>query len=152
MIVRPARPGDAGAVAEMAARFHALHGAPGGFSADIIRRDGFGERPWFDILLAERAGGPCGYALFHDSYETGHAAPGLYLADLWVDEAARGSGVATALLRGVAQAGRDRGAVFIWLVVQPWNAEALNFYAAREAGGESVEARALTVEALLKRG
>ncbi len=149
--VRPARLEDADPIASMAAAFHAFHGAPGGFTADVIRRDGFGDRPWFDILIAEQGREAVGYALFHKSYETGHAAPGLYLADLWVEPDARRTGVGAALLRAVAKAGEACGAHFIWLVVQSFNQEALTYYEKLGAGGDRVEARALMIPDLLTR-
>ncbi len=149
--VRPAQETDAQAIAEMAARFHAFHGEPGGFTAEIIRRDGFGASRWFECLIAERDGQPVGYALYHKSYETGHAVPGLYLADLWVEEAARKLGVGSALLKAVAEAGNACGAQFIWLVVQSFNKAAQDYYAYLGAGGDTVEARALMIGDLLTR-
>ena len=149
--VRAARMEDAEALEPMAAAFHAYHGAPGGFTADIIRRDGFGADRWFDILIAEKGDEAVGYALFHNSYETGHAAPGLYLADLWVEPGWRRSGAGSALLRGVARAGQARGAHFIWLVVQGFNTDALAYYEKLGAGGDTVEARALMIADLLTR-
>jgi len=133
----------------MARRFHDLHGAAGGFTADVIARDGFGPEPWFSLRIAELSGEPAGYALFHRSYETGHALAGLYLADLWVEPEARGRGAGRALLRAVAEAAEACGARFVWLVVQPWNAAALGWYAGLGASGETVEARAVMVDALL---
>ena len=147
--LRLAKPEDAGAISEMAAQFHAFHGAPGGFTAEVIARDGFGPDRWFDILIAEATGRPAGYALFHKSYETGHAAPGLYLADLWVEEPMRRAGVGSALLRGVAEAGERCGARFIWLVVQTFNTDALAYYEKLGAGGDTVQARALMISDLL---
>lgn len=149
--VRKARPEDADALEQMAARFHAFHSAPGGLTADIIRRDGFGPERWFDVLIAELGGEPAGYALFHKSYETGHAAPGLYLSDLWVEPDARRCGIGSALLYAVAQAGRACGAHFIWLVVQDFNTDALAYYEWLGAGGDTVEARALMIGDLLTR-
>jgi ribosomal protein S18 acetylase RimI-like enzyme len=149
--VRAAEPDDAEVVARMAAKFHAFHKAPGGLSADIIRKDGFGPERWFDIVIAELGGEPAGYALFHKSYETGHAAPGFYLSDLWVEPDARRCGIGSALLRAVAQAGQACGAHFIWLVVQNFNTEALAYYEGLGAGGDTVEARALMIGDLLTR-
>ena len=148
--VRDAEPEDAEAVAAMAARFHAFHGAPGGMTASIISENAFGSQRWFEIVLAEKADRALGYALFHNSFETGHAMRGLYLSDLWVEPDARRMGVGASLLHAVAERGRLRGAGFIWLVVQGWNAEAQAFYAAHHAGGDDVKARALMIEELLR--
>lgn len=149
--VRPARRSDAAELARMAAAMHAFHGDPGGLTAEIIEADGFGERAWFTALIAERNGEAAGYALFHPSYDSGHAARGLYLCDLWVEPAHRRVRAGEALLEAVAKAGAAQGAVFIWLAVQPWNAEALAFYQSLGAAGETVEARAIMIDTLLSR-
>ncbi|MEO1040416.1 MAG: GNAT family N-acetyltransferase [Pseudomonadota bacterium] len=147
--VRDATRGDAEAIAQMSARFHAFHDLPGGVSAEIIRRDAFGDPAWFELLVAEQAASTIGYALFHKSYETGQAMRGLYLSDLWVEPDARRCGVGRALMTALGRRARVCGAEFVWLVVQPWNAEGLHFYERCGAGGADVKARAILVSTLL---
>jgi len=90
----------------------------------------FGARPAAEVLLAERAGVPVGFALFFPSYSTFLARPGLYLEDLFVDPAARGHGVGTALMSALARIAVTRGyGRFEWSVLD-WNQPALTFYAA----------------------
>src|SRR5690606_22792752 len=52
---------------------------------DLVR-DGFGERPYFEALIAERAGRVIGFALFFPHYSTWEGRPGLFLEDLFVLE------------------------------------------------------------------
>ena len=90
----------------------------------------FGDRPAAEVLIAELAGAPVGFALFFPSYSTFLARPGLYLEDLFVDPAARGQGVGLALMSALAQVAVARGyGRFEWSVLD-WNAPALGFYAA----------------------
>jgi len=89
----------------------------------------FGARPAAEILVAEFAGAPVGFALFFPSYSTFLARPGLYLEDLFVEPAARGRGVGTALMSALARIAVARGyGRFEWSVLD-WNHPALEFYA-----------------------
>jgi GNAT superfamily N-acetyltransferase len=90
----------------------------------------FGARPAAEVLLAEVAGAPVGFALFFPSYSTFLARPGLYLEDLFVEPTARGHGVGTALMSALARIAVTRGyGRFEWSVLD-WNQPALTFYAA----------------------
>lgn len=95
-----------------------------------LRATLFADRPGAEVLLAELAGEPAGFALFFQSYSTFLAKPGLYLEDLFVDPAARGKGVGLALMSACARiAVQRRYGRFEWSVLD-WNAPALGFYAA----------------------
>ena len=97
----------------------------------------FGARPGAEVLLAELAGEPVGFALFFPSYSTFLAKPGLYLEDLFVRPAARGRGVGVALMAALARIALDRGyGRFEWSVLD-WNAPALAFYATLGAKPQS---------------
>jgi len=90
----------------------------------------FGAHPAAEVLLAELAGAPVGFALFFPSYSTFLARPGLYLEDLFVDPAARGQGIGLALMSALARIAVDRDyGRFEWSVLD-WNTPALEFYAA----------------------
>jgi GNAT superfamily N-acetyltransferase len=97
----------------------------------------FGARPAAEVVLAERAGAPVGFALFFQSYSTFLARPGLYLEDLFVDPAARGFGVGGALMSSLAKIAVARGyGRFEWSVLD-WNQPALEFYASLGAVPQS---------------
>lgn len=146
--VRPATPADAPAVAQRARDLNEFHQDPvEHFTLEAVLRDGFGDAPWFRVLVAERDGAVVGYALFHDAYEPVWAARGCYLSDLFVEDGARRSGVGRALVAGVAHAARERGASFVWLVSRAWNADAQAFYRRLGAVAEPVHAHAFTFAA-----
>ncbi|MBV8757921.1 MAG: GNAT family N-acetyltransferase [Deltaproteobacteria bacterium] len=89
----------------------------------------FGPHPAAEVLIAELAGAPVGFALFFPSYSTFLAKPGLYLEDLFVRPAARGHGVGRALMSALARICVQRNyGRFEWSVLD-WNEPALKFYA-----------------------
>lgn len=93
-----------------------------------LRATLFGARPAAEVLLAELAGAPVGFALFFQSYSTFLARPGLYLEDLFVEPGARKRGVGGALMAALARVAVDRGyGRFEWSVLD-WNEPALTFY------------------------
>ena len=65
-----------------------------------VRRDGFGERRRFEVLIAESDGAAAGFALFFPTYSTWEGRPGMYVEDIFVEEAARKSGAGRALKCG----------------------------------------------------
>jgi GNAT superfamily N-acetyltransferase len=109
-------------------------------------RDGFGERPAFEVLVAEgaeddatgaegepRAGAAnepkvIGFALYFFSYSTWEGRRCLYLEDLFVEPGWRGRGVGMGMMRALAATAVERGARrFVWQVLD-WNAPAIAFY------------------------
>jgi len=93
----------------------------------------FGERPVAEAVMAARDGEPLGMALFFHNFSTWTGWRGLYLEDLYVTPAARGSGVGKALLSHLAAIAVDRGCSrFEWAVLN-WNQKAIDFYKAMGA-------------------
>lgn len=94
----------------------------------------FGERPVVECRVAEvpgMDGGPdqvVGFALFFVNFSTFLAKPGLYLEDLYVQPAHRGSGIGRALLSHLGALAVQRGyGRFEWSVLD-WNVNAIHFY------------------------
>ena len=142
---------DCAAIAGLARELNLHEGEPvAHFTVEAVRRDGYGSEPQFAVLLAELDGVVVGYALFHDSYDTGHAGRGVYLCDLHVTAAARRKGAGRALVAAVAREAQARGRSFVWWTAMPWNADAHAFYRSLGAKEEAMLAYALTVEALDK--
>jgi GNAT superfamily N-acetyltransferase len=119
----------------------------GHVTAEAVRRDGFGARPEFQVLLAELDGEPVGYALFHSSWSTEVGEPGLYLYDLYVGDMARGYGVGRALMVALAGAAQEQGRSFLWWCSKEWNKDAQAFYRKLGAIEEPIKAHALFGEA-----
>ena len=97
---------------------------------DDLRRTLFGERPQAEVVVAEWAGEPAGFALFFHSYSTFLARHGLYLEDLFVRPEHRGRGIGRALLAHLARLALARGCGRLEWAVLDWNAPAIGFYQA----------------------
>lgn len=127
--VRGATAEDSDTIAELARGLREALGDPLDFmTADRVRRDGFGDRPEFSVLLAEESGRGVGYSLFFDCYEPAYAARGLYIADLYVRPESRRRGIARQLIAATAGVARDRGRGFVWWVTQAANEPAQAMY------------------------
>ncbi|SIT38199.1 GCN5-like N-acetyltransferase [Paraburkholderia piptadeniae] len=88
----------------------------------------FGTRPSAEALVAERAGRIIGYALFFHNYSTFLGRRGLYLEDLYVQPAERGTGLGSKMLRHLAALAVERQCGrFEWSVLD-WNQPAIDFY------------------------
>jgi GNAT superfamily N-acetyltransferase len=88
----------------------------------------FGPRPMAEVLIAEIAAEPVGFALFFHNFSTFEGRPGIYLEDLFVDPASRGSGAGRALLSRLAQLAIERGCARLEWSVLDWNEPAIRFY------------------------
>lgn len=95
---------------------------------DKLRATLFGERPAAEVILAEKADDPVGFALFFTSYSTFLAQPGIYLEDLFVLPAFRGEGIGTALVSFVARLAVERGYGRVEWSVLNWNEPAIRVY------------------------
>ena len=88
----------------------------------------FGPRPYAEVVIGELDGEPQGFALFFHNFSTFEGRPGLYLEDLFVRPAARGSGLGKALLAHLAQLCVERDCARLEWSVLDWNAPAIGFY------------------------
>ncbi len=88
----------------------------------------FGDEPAARTLLAFKGGKPAGYATWFFSFSSMMARRALWLDDLFVDPAFRGTGIGKALMVHLAGiAARNRCARFEWIVLD-WNESAIEFY------------------------
>ena len=92
-----------------------------------LLRDGFGNRPAYECLIAELDQEPVGLALFFPIYST-WKGPSIHLEDLFVLPPARGLGIGKALLKRVASIARERGCARLQWDVLDWNQPAIDFY------------------------
>jgi GNAT superfamily N-acetyltransferase len=88
----------------------------------------FGPRPYAEVVIAEDAGTPIGFALFFHTFSTFLGQPGIYLEDLFVIPSARGRGVGRALLAHLARLAVARGCGRVEWAVLDWNQPAIGFY------------------------
>lgn len=96
-------------------------------TADDLLRDGFGERPVFQCLIAEWDGQPAAMALYFPFYSTWRGNAGIHLEDLFVRPQFRRKGIAKALFSRLAAIALERGDRFQWHVLD-WNQMAIDFY------------------------
>ncbi len=88
----------------------------------------FGDKPTCECLIGEHGGEPVAFALFFHNFSTFLCRKGLYLEDLFVRPAARGTGLGKALLQRLAQIAVERECGrFEWSVLD-WNVDAQAFY------------------------
>jgi GNAT superfamily N-acetyltransferase len=95
---------------------------------DLLQASLFGPRPYAEVVIAEWAGEPAGFALFFHNFSTFLARPGIYLEDLYVRPEHRGHGIGRALLRHLAQLAVERGCGRLEWSVLDWNEDAIGFY------------------------
>jgi GNAT superfamily N-acetyltransferase len=138
-MIRPARPEDVPAihrlVRELADYENELPQAkatPADLTAAL-----FGPEPAVFAHVAEHEGSVMGFALWFRSYSTWTGRHGIYLQDLYVSPAVRGSGLGRGLLTELARICVQRGYARLDWAVLDWNAPALAFYAA--LGAEAME-------------
>ena len=95
---------------------------------DDLRAQLFGAQPAAEVLIGEVDGEPTGFALFFHNFSTFLGKRGLYLEDLFVRPAFRGTGLGKHLMAALARIAvqRDCGR-FEWSVLD-WNAPAIGFY------------------------
>jgi ribosomal protein S18 acetylase RimI-like enzyme len=92
-------------------------------TADDLRRDGTGPAPRFRAMLAEGPDGAAvGLALYYFTYSTWTGRSKLYVEDLYVDAALRGSGLGRRLMAALARTALDAGAERLDLSVKTDNA------------------------------
>ena len=93
----------------------------------------FGPRPVAEAVVGEVDGRVVAFALFFTNFSTFLGQPGLYLEDLYVQPAHRGTGLGKALLQHLGALAVERGCGrFEWSVLD-WNQPAIDFYRAMGA-------------------
>ncbi|CAN5355440.1 GNAT family N-acetyltransferase [soil metagenome] len=95
---------------------------------DILDSHLFGAKPMAEVLIAELDAQPVGFALFFHNFSTFEGKPGIYLEDLFVNPASRGSGAGKALLSALARLAIERGCARLEWSVLDWNEPAIRFY------------------------
>ena len=88
----------------------------------------FGARPYAEVVIGEIDGAPQGFALFFHNFSTFEGKPGIYLEDLFVRPAARGSGLGKALLAHLAKLCKERDCARLEWWVLDWNTPSIGFY------------------------
>jgi GNAT superfamily N-acetyltransferase len=95
---------------------------------DDLVNHGFSENPQFKALLAFAGSEPVGLVVFFPEYSTWRGLPGVYVQDLYVSPATRGSGLGRHLLEKVRQEASGWGGRYMKLTVYAGNPDAVSFY------------------------
>jgi GNAT superfamily N-acetyltransferase len=93
----------------------------------IVRKTLFGRRRTAEVAIAYYKKQAVGFVLFFHNYSTFLGRPGIYIEDLFVDEAFRRRGFGGALLRHVARLANERQCGRLEWSVLDWNEPAINF-------------------------
>ena len=130
--VRPAVPADVPAILRCIRALATYEREPDAVLATeaTLHRTFFADGAQVFGHVAELDGAVVGIAVWFLNYSTWTGRPGLYLEDLFVDDAARGAGAGRALLRALAAEAKARGCARIDWAVLDWNEPAMDFYRA----------------------
>jgi GNAT superfamily N-acetyltransferase len=94
----------------------------------LLRETLFGSLRTAEVAIGYCEEKPVGFVLFFHNYSTFLGRPGLYIEDLFVDEAFRRRGFGSALLRHVARLAEQRQCGRLEWSVLDWNGPAIQFY------------------------
>lgn len=129
--LRHATLSDAPEIAKMLEHLADTLGDRDAFSTtgEIIAKHGFGERPMFEVIIAQEGETAVGFALFFPHFSTTRGQPGVYVQDLWIDPNQRGGGIGERLLAAVASySEKTWSAGYMKLAVHDDNPRAKQFY------------------------
>jgi GNAT superfamily N-acetyltransferase len=133
--VRPIRPDDVpavvGLVRELAEYERALHEVR--LTEEQLTERLFGDAPALFGHVAEHDGEVVGMALWFLNFSTWRGTHGIYLEDLYVSPAQRGTGLGMELLRTLAGLCVERGYSRLEWSVLDWNTPSIDFYRAAGA-------------------
>ena len=150
-LLRRARPGDEPGILAMIHALAVYEREPDAVenTEGMLAATLFGDEPRAFAHVVERDGAIVGIAIWFLTYSTWTGTHGIWLEDLYVDEAQRGRGYGRALMAALAAECVERGyRRFEWTVLD-WNEPSIGFY--RSIGAEPLEewtTQRLTGEAL----
>jgi GNAT superfamily N-acetyltransferase len=135
MIVRPASPADVPSILRLIVALATYEREPDAVQATeaTLTQTLFAPDPRVWVHVAEHEGQVVGIAVWFLNYSTWTGRPGIYLEDLFVDDAARGLGAGKALFKALAEEAERLGCARIDWAVLDWNEPAMDFY--RAIGG-----------------
>lgn len=97
-----------------------------------LEEDGFGEKPRYQLIVAEQEAQIIGIALFYEKYSTWKGRC-IYLEDLIVTRSKRKLGVGKSLFQAVMMEAKSRNSGRMEWQVLDWNEAAIGFYKNYEA-------------------
>jgi GNAT superfamily N-acetyltransferase len=131
-LLRPAQPGDEPGILALIHALAVYEREPDAVenTEGMLRATLFGDEPRAFAHVVERDGAIVGIAIWFLTYSTWNGTHGIWLEDLYVDEAERGRGYGRALMAALAALCVERGyRRFEWTVLD-WNEPSIGFYRA----------------------
>lgn len=128
--IRKAKASDASEILQLIRELAAFEREPDAVevSLDELIKDGFGENPLFEVLIAETEKNViAGMALYYPRYST-WKGKSLHLEDLIVKKLYRASGVGTLLFEAFLKEAKNQKVRRAEWVVLDWNQNAIDFY------------------------
>lgn len=128
--IRDARPDDAGTILQFITDLAVFEKAGHEVEATVesLTASIFGQGSVTRAVILESGDKPAGFAIWFYNYSTWQAKKGLYLEDLYIDPAYRGSGAGKLVLRHLAKVAVAEGCGrFEWSVLD-WNEPAIRVY------------------------
>ncbi|MCL4674848.1 MAG: GNAT family N-acetyltransferase [Pararhodobacter sp.] len=128
--VRPATIADRDRLLAMVHALAAHHGDPPACTLAALDRDAFGADALVRLLVAEDgSAGPVGYAALCRTTQLQWGVHGLDMHHLFVERAARGTGIGAALVKATLAEARLLGCAYVSVGTHPGNTDAQAFYA-----------------------
>lgn len=88
----------------------------------------FGENGFVECLIATSEDRVVAYALYFLNFSSFRGQTGVYLEDIFIKKDFRKYGIGEMMLKQIARAGKESGALRMDFLVLDWNAPAINFY------------------------
>lgn len=128
--IRSARPDDVPAMVQLVHDLAAYERAPEQcvLTDEMLHERLFGDAPALFAHVGEVDGQVVGLTIWFLNFSTWDGVHGIYLEDLYVDPAHRGSGLGKALLTNLAQLCVERGYSRMQWQVLDWNEPSIEFY------------------------
>ncbi|MCR8671648.1 GNAT family N-acetyltransferase [Agrococcus sp. HG114] len=137
--LRPARPGDEPGILALIQALAVYEREPDAVenTEGMLTAMLFGDDPKVFAHVVERDGAIVGIAIWFLTYSTWTGTHGIWLEDLYVDDAERGRGYGAALIAALAAECVERGYRRLEWTVLDWNEPAIGFY--RAIGAEPLD-------------
>ncbi|KAF8508869.1 acyl-CoA N-acyltransferase [Hysterangium stoloniferum] len=135
--IRPSTPDDIDAILGLIKDLATYEKEPDSAKAtpELLQKNLFSSTPFAHALLAisgsptdPRPGEPVGLALYFFNFSTWTGRPGLYLEDLYVQDAFRNQGIGKAFFAELAQIALEKDCARMDWSVLKWNAPSIAFY------------------------
>ena len=129
-IIRKAHSTDARAIYELIVELAIYEKEPYAVKTtpEIIEKQLLSPTPPFHCVVAQWHKNIVGFALYFFNYSTWRGQRGIYLEDLFVQEAHRKKGIARSLMQFLAQTAKEEDCGRIDWSVLKWNKLAIDFY------------------------